>query len=228
MPLKRTMAPNWPIERKTKKYVVTPMPGPHSKYGCIPLGVVLRDILKYAETLKEAKVILNKGIVKVDGKVRKKVNFPLGLMDVLTIQAENYRLLPGAKGLYLQSIEEKEASTKLSKINNKVIIKTSKIQLNMFDGNNIIVSSNDYKTGDTAILDLSSRSIKEMLRMKKGSTALITGGRNIGSIGKIENIIVTKNPQPTQVIVNVSGKNVSVPKNYVFVVGHDKPAIKLG
>lgn len=228
MPLKRTMAPNWPIERKTKKYVVTPMPGPHSKYSCIPLGVVLRDILKYAETLKEAKEILNKGIVKVDGRIRKKVNFPLGLMDVFSVQDENYRLLPGIKGLYLKPIDEKEASVKLSKINNKVVIKNSRIQLNMFDGSNVLVTSNDYKTGDTAILALPAKSIKETLRMKKGSTALITGGRNIGSIGTIENIIVTKNPQPTQVIVNVSGKNVSVPKNYVFVVGHEKPVIKLG
>lgn len=225
--LKRTVAPNWPIERKTKKYVVSPAPGPHGKMNCIPLGVILRDILKCASTLKEAKEILNRGIVKVDGRTRKEANFPAGLMDVLSIQDESYRLLPSASGLYLKPVEGNESMVKLSKINNKIVVRQNKIQLNFFDGKNMIVASNDYKTGDTAVVDLSTNSIKETLKMKKGSTALITGGRNMGRIGRIEDIIVTKNPQPTQVIVNVSGKAVSVPKNYVFVVGNEKPVIAL-
>ncbi len=227
MQMKRTMAPNWPIERKTKKYVVAPMPGPHGKNDCIPLGVILRDVLKYAGTLKEAKEILNSGVLKVDGETRKEANFPAGLMDVISIGSEKYRMLPGVKGLYLHLIDGSEQAIKLSKINDKTVLRKNKIQLNLFDGKNIIVGSNEYKTGDTIVIELESKTIRETLGMKKGSVALITGGRNTGSIGKIEDIIVTKNPQPTQVIINVDGKNVSVPKNYVFVVGHDKPLIKL-
>ena len=64
--LKRHAAPKfWPIERKTKKYSVNPSPGPHSKEKCMPLGVILRDVMKAADNMKEAREILLNGFVKV-------------------------------------------------------------------------------------------------------------------------------------------------------------------
>ena len=103
--LKRLPSPKfWPIERKTKKYVIKPKPGPHSLERSLPLGLIIRDILKHAETLKEAKEILNQEIVKIDGVVRKEHNFPVGLMDVLIIGDEHYRILAGKRGLFLKKI----------------------------------------------------------------------------------------------------------------------------
>jgi hypothetical protein len=45
--------------------------------------MLLRDILKYATTGKEAKMIVKQGKVKVDGKTRFDERFPVGLMDVV-------------------------------------------------------------------------------------------------------------------------------------------------
>jgi ribosomal protein S4E len=66
--LKRKPAPRfWPIHRKEFTWVVKPSPGPHSLQNCLPLAIVLRDILGFAQTRKEAKSIVSQGKVYVDG-----------------------------------------------------------------------------------------------------------------------------------------------------------------
>ena len=227
MRLKRLAAPRfWPVERKVKKFVIAPRPGPHPKSRSIPLGIILRDVLQYAHTAKEVKEILNKNAVKVDSKVRRDHGFPVGLMDVISIGDEHYRVLPGQKVLYLKRIGKEEAKIKLSMVNNKTCLK-GKIQLNLHDGRNILVEKGDYKTGDVLVFDF-EKGIKEMLKLEKGATALVTGGHNIGSVGKIADIIITKSPQPNQVSLVLEEKSVVIPRDYVFVVGKEKPVIELG
>lgn len=222
MKLKRFVAPKfWPIERKTKKFVIAPSPGPHPKDRCMPLGMILRDVLKCAETLKEAKEILNKNLVTIDGKIRKDHKFPIGLMDIISIGEESYRVLPNPKGISLKRIDD--ANIKLMRIENKICLK-KKIQLNMHDGKNILVDEDDYKTGDVLIFDLEKKYFR-LLRMKKGSIAMIIHGHNSGKVGKIDEIIVTRSHQPNQVKIKIGDDILIVPKNYVFVIGEEKPVI---
>ena len=57
--LKRLNAPkSWPVPRKSNVWVTSPNPGPHSLDGCMPLSVVLRDMLKVVDTAAEAKKVL--------------------------------------------------------------------------------------------------------------------------------------------------------------------------
>ncbi|MEK9697836.1 MAG: 30S ribosomal protein S4e, partial [Candidatus Poseidoniales archaeon] len=68
--LKRLAMPrSWPITRKTDIWVSRPNPGAHSLDLCIPVGVVIRDILQFANTMREVRYILQAGKVSVDGKV---------------------------------------------------------------------------------------------------------------------------------------------------------------
>ena len=56
--LKRLAAPaNWQIPRKVHKFVVRPLPGPHAMSESLPLLLIVRDILKYADNAREAKKI---------------------------------------------------------------------------------------------------------------------------------------------------------------------------
>ena len=58
--MKRLLAPKfWRVSKKENKFIVSPSPGPHPKKTCIPLKVLLRDILNYAENSLEVKKILN-------------------------------------------------------------------------------------------------------------------------------------------------------------------------
>lgn len=225
--LKRFAAPGfWPVEKKTKKFVISPKPGPHAISKCIPAGLIIRDVLGYARNLRETKNVFNKGVVKIDKKTRNEPSFPVGLMDVFTIGNEHYRVLPSKKGLKLVKIEENEASIKLCRIENKRCI-VGKKQLNLHDGRNILVDKDDYKTGDTLVIDLEKNAIKDVIRMKRGSLGMIVSGRNAGKLGKIGEIIITRGPQPNKVVMRIGDESYEISKNYVFVVGHEKPVIKL-
>ena len=229
MTLKRLAAPKfWRIEKKTKKFVVKPLPGPHSKDRCLPIGIILRDMLGYAYTMKEAKTILKNCIVKVDGKIKTQNNFPVGLMDVVSVGDEFYRVLPDSRGLTVKKIAKNESKTKLLRIENKICIKKNKIQLNLHDGKNIVVESNDHGTNDVLVFDIEGKTIKDVLRFEKGSKALITKGNNIGSVVIIKDNIITKSSMPNQAVVELDGRSFTLPVSYLFVVGRDKPVVDLG
>ncbi len=226
--LKRFAAPEfWPVEKKTKKFVIGPKPGPHAKSECIPTGLIIRDILKYSRNSRETSALLKKGIVKVDQRVRNEPGFPVGLMDIFSLGNEHYRIIPSKKGLKLSKIGENEANTKLCRIEDKKCI-GKKVQLNLHDGRNMLVDKDDYKTGDTLVINLEKNAIKDVIRMKKGSLGMIVSGRNAGMLGKIDDIIITRSQQPNKVVMKIDDKPYEVSKDYVFVVGHDKPVINLG
>src|SRR3989344_38687 len=227
--LKRLASPKfWPIERKKKRYVVKPKPGPHSLEKSLPLGIIIRDVLHYAENMKEAKEILLQGNIKIDGIVRKEHNFPAGLMDVLALGDENYRILAGKRGLYLKKISETEARIKLLRIKNKTAAKKGKIQVNFHDGSNKLFAAEDKlaksSTGDTFVVNIENKNVEKVIKYDKGNLGIIVEGKNVGVIGKIRKLIVTKSPKPN--MVTLEGKEkIAVPKDFVFVIGEDKPVI---
>ncbi|MCD6381894.1 MAG: 30S ribosomal protein S4e [Candidatus Aenigmarchaeota archaeon] len=224
--LKRLAAPKlWKTPRKKKKFIVSPRPGAHLKEYSIPLGIILRDYLKVAETLGEAKKILTSKIVKVNDHIRTDYKFSVGFMDVLEVGNKAYRVVPTSHGLELKEIKDKDI--KLSKVLNKTTVKGGKIQLNLHEGWNLLYDSKDIKTGDVLVIDLKTKKIKDVLKFEEGSLALITGGSNIGKIGKIEKIKIIRSPRPNMVVLSVNGAKVAVPSHYVFVVGKDKPVIEL-
>lgn len=222
---KRYGAPKfWAVHVKEKKYVVSPRSGPHNKTECMPLGIIMRDILGHARTMKDAKKILVNGIVKINNIVRKDHGFPVGLMDVVDVGGDLYRIVPSPKGLKLQKIDERDAGLRLAKIKNKTYVKKKKIQLNLHDGSNILVDTDEFKTSDVVMIDIGHNLIKDTIRFEKGNFAVVTGGHNIGLKGKIESI----DKGLRTVILVASDKRLPVPIKYVFVVGRESPIINIG
>lgn len=220
MTMKRLTAPkHWKIERKTKKYVMTPLPGPFSKKKCIPLGVVLRDNLGLAQNSKEIKQILNSNSVRVNNKTIKESRFPVGVMDILSIGSNSYIVFPSSYGLSL--FLTSTSSKKLLLIKNKKVLNKNKIQLNFHDGSNMI-SDKDCKTHDVVVFDLSQKKIDDVIPFKKGSFAVVIDGKNVGKIGSIENI------EDEKVAMKIDNETISIPKKYVLVIGKDNPAINIG
>jgi len=238
--LKRYAAPAWwPIPVKEHVWAPRPSPGPHSLERSIPLLIVLRDVLKLAETAKEVKYIVRSGAVKVDGVVRKDFKFPVGLMDVIEIEKENlvFRLLPrGNKLLDLVPIPEEEKFFKLCRIENKRTVRGGHIQLNLHDGTNVLVRVSDpknpvedvYKTFDVIKISLPDRHIVEHYPFEIGNLALVISGRKLGRVGKIAE--VKGGPMREYKIVTLEDENGEFDVGYltVFVVGRDRPALTLG
>jgi small subunit ribosomal protein S4e len=238
--LKREPAPSfWPIPRKRYTWVVKPKAGPHSIQESLPLTIIMRDILGFGKTKKEAGTILSQGKVLVDGKIRREEGFPIGLMDVLAIPEAKaiYRVLSHRKGLILHPIKKDEAHFKLCRVENKTHVKKGNIQLNLHDGTNKLVQVADpkdptediYKTLDVVKIAIPSGEIVGQIKLTKGSSALITGGKNRGMHGKILDI-EQKPGERLQLLATIegkSGKNFQTILDYVFPVGDSDQTISL-
>ncbi|MCD6402954.1 MAG: 30S ribosomal protein S4e [Candidatus Aenigmarchaeota archaeon] len=226
--LKRLLVPRfWKIPKKLRKWAVAPRPGPHPKEMSIPLLVVVRDLLKLAETGKEAKKIIKAGEVLVDGRKRKDHKFPVGFMDVVSIPKikKHYRVGIDQHGLKLVEIKDDEANKKLCRIEDKTIVKGGKTQLNLHDGRNVLVEEDVYKTGDSILIELPTQKILKHIKLEKDSLAVIIGGQNMGSLVKVKEVIVTRSREPNKVTCVKGKEEITAIKDYVFVVGKDKPLV---
>lgn len=239
--LKRKPAPKfWPIHRKEFVWVVRPKPGPHPTSRCMPLALIVRDILGFAKTRKEAKTIISQGKIKVNGKLQLEELFPTGLMDVISIpeMKKTYRILPSEKGLFLHSIGSEEALFKLCRIENKTVIKGGRMQLNLHDGRNIQVQVEDpqkpekdvYQTLDVLKTSIPSQEITAHLKLGKDMHAIIVGGKNVGKCGKI--VTVEKRPGQKRrgslvTIEDENGNRFQTTLNFIFATGDTRPWISL-
>jgi small subunit ribosomal protein S4e len=80
---KRLSAPNsWPIERKGETFTVKSGAGPHGQEG-VPLIILLRDVLGYVDSKKEARYALNEGSVQINGQQIRDEARPIGMFDIL-------------------------------------------------------------------------------------------------------------------------------------------------
>ncbi|MCL2134227.1 MAG: 30S ribosomal protein S4e [Candidatus Bathyarchaeota archaeon] len=209
--LKRKPAPKyWPIHRKELPWVVKPASGPHSLQTCLPMTLVLRDVLGVADTRKEGKHILTEGKIQVNGIVRKKDDFPVGLMDVISMPDSNqyYRVLPSHKGLILTPITKEDAKYKLVRVENKTTTSVG-VQIALHDGTNMLIKVADpknpvevtYKTFDILKINIATGEVAEKIRTKEDNMAVITGGKNIGVKGKIVEIEKTEAKKRRQALV---------------------------
>ena len=224
--LKRYFAPKtWKIKRKGIKFIAKPSPGTHKIDVSLPLNVILRDILGYANSNREVKFILEKSNVTVNGVRRKDCGFPVGLFDVLSLNGvdKHFRVILDKMGnIALIKIGKEESMFKLCKITGKRAIK-GKIQLNLYDGTNIIIQDGSYKVGDAVLLAQGKKKeIKEKINLDKNVLIYLTGGRHIGQSGKVEDIRGNRILYKTE-----SGDVVETLKEYAFPIGKDKPLISL-
>ena len=226
---KRIASPrSWPIPRKTQKWAAKTRPGPHSAEESIPLLFVVRDFLKLADNVRETKRVLHEGGVLVDGTVRKDHRFPVGIFDVISVPSLNkqYRVLQDAKGRFdLHELESGEVR-KLNRIENKTTLNGGKIQLNLNDGTNKIVEG-EYQTRDSIILSIPGKEIEDRIEFKEGNLAMAVGGSHSGEIGTIKEIKTVRSSRPNRIII--SGKvDFETTVDHVFMIGREKPAIKMG
>jgi len=236
--LKRKPAPAfWPIHRKELPWVVKPSPGSHSLKKCLPLTMVLRDILGVAQTRKEAKLILDQGKVLLDGKICKQDDIPVGLMDVISIpdMDKYYRVMPSHKGLVLNPINKEESKIKLFRVENKTTVHNG-IQMALHDGSNILVKVADpknphevtHETFDVIKVAYPEKQVVQTLKTKEGNIAVITGGKNIGKQGKIVEIEKTEAKKRHQALVLIEdskGTRYQTILDFVFSIGETEQLV---
>ena len=83
---KRLAVPkSWPVERKEETYTTKAGAGPHGEDG-VPLLIVLRDVLGYVDSKKEARYALGEDSVLVNGKAVSDERRPIGMFDILAFR----------------------------------------------------------------------------------------------------------------------------------------------
>lgn len=240
--LKRIAAPRlFPIPRKIKgRFAIKPAPGPHPAERAIPLGIIIRDILGYARTLREIRKIVHAGYVKVDGRVIKDYKFPVGIMDVieLTLTEEIYRVLPFRRRLVLHRINPEEAKFKITRIIGKRYVKHGNIQLNLEDGRNILFKVNNeeerkkilqtYFVGDSLMISIPEQRILKHFKLVENKYAIIVAGRHMGVHGIIKEINKMYGPKASTVtIVTPNEEEFITALEYVLLIGDEQPEITL-
>ncbi|MHA1478757.1 MAG: 30S ribosomal protein S4e, partial [Promethearchaeota archaeon] len=205
---------------------------------CLPLLQIVRDLLKIVDNHRESKKLIGLGKFKVDGKIVKDKTYPVGLMDVISIEKMNkhYRILPDSHhGLILHEITEAESAFKLCRITEKSTLKGGHIQLNLHDGRNIFIRVKDprnpkediYKRMDVLKISVPEQEILKVLKFKEGNLAIIMSGKNIGQIGKVTTILKRFGPKASTVSIQHNSEHTETLYDYTFVLGEDQSEISL-
>lgn len=228
--LKRQMAPLfWGISRKDKRFVVTVRPGGHKKNFSIPTAVFVRDTLKLATSLREAKSVIYGGKVKIDGITRKSIHHGIGLMDVVELDGvENaYRLVPkDLEVLKPIAINESEKTKKLLKVSRKNTIKGKKTQLGFHDGR-VLITDTKVNIGDSCLVQIPDTKILDVIKLEVGSQVIVTSGVNAGRMGKIVEIKEGTFVLPKRALVDIADRQIEIQTDLIMAVGKDKPVIQI-
>jgi len=236
--LRRSTAPRWwPITRKGFVWTVKPSAGPHPASLSIPISIVLRDVLRYAYTMREARKIIAERKVYVDWRVVTDYKFPVGLMDVIYLKGaeEYYRVLPHPTKFYmLHPITEEEAEIKPLRVKRKVTVSGGDLQLTFHDGRTLLLRRDNelYKvvrTYDTIVLNLKTKEVLDHIKMDVGVVAYVVNGSRVGFLGRVKGIqqIFKRAKALTELESLEGGSTVRTILEYVFAVGRDKPVISV-
>lgn len=227
----------WPIKRKEYKWTVRPRPGPHAASASVPLMLIVRDVLGYAKTAREARKIIGEGKVKVDGVVRRDYKFPVGFMDVIEVGSEIYRMIPYPVSFFkLHPISRAESDIKPLRIEGKTTVAGGHIQLNLYGGRNVLVRVADprnpvedvYETHGTVVISLRDSGIKSYVPFAENKIAIVIGGRAVGRVGRIKSFTKGWREETTIVTLEASDRSLfQTSLNYIYVIGDDKPLISL-
>jgi len=220
---KRLSVPkSWPIERKTETFTVKADAGPHGEAG-VPLLILLRDVLGYVDSRKEARYALNQDNVIINGKPESDEERPVGMFDILVFdeREEYYRVFPGEGGrLALTPIDEDSAQSKLGKIVGKHNVAGGDVQLTLHDGETLLVEANAaYDVGDSIVVANEGDEIVAHFEYEEGALVTAVNGAHAGEIGTIDEIQVTPGSAANNVLVTQEeGEGFETIADYVVVI----------
>lgn len=228
--MKRRAAPrSWPVPRKGTKWIRRSAPGPHAQDESIPLVIVLRDLRHLVRNEREARILVNSGAVKIDGKVVHDLSRGLGLMDTLSFAAPldaHARVVKDRRGkLALVTIPPAEALVKLGRVRFKHSIRTGKVGMTLHDGRTLVVPANSpYRVGDSVQIEVPSQTIVRHIPLAPGQLAFLAGGSHVGETARVERVEVRNSSQPNLVHFK---EGFSTIKEYVFIVGETSPQVTI-
>jgi len=219
---KRLSVPkSWPVERKEGTFTVKAGAGPHGEDG-VPLLIVLRDVLGYVDSRKEARYALNQDNVVINGTAVNDEERPVGMFDIVAFdeRGEYYRVFPDEGGrLTLTPIDADAAGSKLGKIDTKRHVAGGDVQLTLHDGQTLLVADDsEYAAGDSLVVDNETDEIVAHFVYEEGALVTAVAGSHAGEIGTIDEIQVTPGSAANNVLVDQDEGGFETVEEYIVVI----------
>ncbi|MCU4752880.1 30S ribosomal protein S4e [Halobacteria archaeon AArc-curdl1] len=218
---KRLSVPkSWPVERKTNVFTVKARAGPHGEAG-VPLVIILRDVLGYVDSKKEARYALSQDAILVNGEPINDEKRPIGMFDIVAFpqREEYYRVFPDEGGrLALTEIDAEAADGRLGKVTGKQQVKGGNTQLTLHDGTNVTVHDGDYNAKDSIVIGNEDKSIVAHFPYEEGALVTAVAGNHGGKIGELVEIDVTLGSGSNIVTIETDDETFETVEEYVVVI----------
>ncbi|MFB6206720.1 MAG: 30S ribosomal protein S4e [Haloglomus sp.] len=218
---KRLSVPkSWPVERKTATYTVKADAGPHGESG-VPLLIVLRDVLGYADSRKEARYALEQDNVLVNGAPASDEERPIGMFDIVefTERDEHYRVFPDEGGrLALTAIDAASADSRLGKVVDKTVEPGGEVQLTLHDGATLRVDDETISPNDSVVVSNDDKSVVAHFPYEEGALVTAVRGSHAGEIGRIDEIQTTPGSSENNVLIESDDGRLETVEDYVVVI----------
>lgn len=216
--------------RKDKVFTVTNRPGTHNKESSVPLIFALKEVLKISKNAREGRNIIKEGKVKINGTIRRQLRLPVGLFDIISVEAlkKKWRLTFDTKRrIVAQEIDAKAKDFKISKIIGKRTIKGGKILLTTNEGFTIDFGKEKVNVDDSVKLSLPEMKIEEVFALEKGNSVFIIGGSHVGEISKVDGISEGTLQRKKLISLDDKERKFQTISRNIFVVGKGKPEIEI-
>jgi len=230
--MKRLNAPkHWMLDKLAGVFAPKPTSGPHKQRECLPLMLVLRNRLKYALTGREVNAICMQRLIKVDGKIRTEKNYPTGFMDVVDVEKtdEHFRVIYDHKGRFiLHRISKEEAAYKVCRVKSLQFGDKGIPNIVTHDGRTIRYPDPLIRENDSVVVDVATNKIKDFIKFELGNLVMVTGGRNMGRVGVVQQNEKHKGTFNICHIKDSAGNEFATRMANVFMIGKGaKPMVSL-
>jgi len=212
------------VLKKDHIFLVKTAPGTKAEKKSVSMAVVLRNILKVANDLREVKTVLQTKTVLVNGVRIKDYKFPVGLFDVIDIEdtKRKYTFVPHKnKKMDIIEIDYKKPDLRLSKIVGKKTAKGGKKLLFLDNGYNINIDKDKYKVNDVVTYDFKAKKIKDHYEFSEGVRVIFIEGTHIGNVGNVKSIVLGDEVKKGEIVVKTKKKEVRSLLDYVFLLPDD-------
>lgn len=224
--LKRTSMPNsWPVKKKNITFVTKPNAGSHKLKYVTPVVVILREVLGYAQTAKDAKFIVHNKEVLVNGKKVTDIKTAVGMFDIFELAETNEKFVVIFDEVGRLKLVPTKESTVTLKVASKTKLKSGKFQLNMMNGYNVLVDEKTFKkvsVQDSVVYDFAKKAVKKTVELKEGAQVYLFDGKFKGQFATVKGFTLYNGLAKDLVTLELNGTEASTAKDYCYVIENIK------
>ncbi len=173
------------VERKLSKYIAKPNAGRFTSKNTIALVTLLKEKMHVAADTREARLLLKKGNVRINGKAVRDERYPVGFGDVVSFSdGESYRI-DVAKHGYISPVESdaKAGNARLLKVIGKYVGSGNRMMIRLYDGTTIS-GKNDIMVNDS--VSVQDGAVKSVVKFSKGAKCYVIKGKHASESGVIK------------------------------------------